>query len=46
LVVGAVAILVVIFAPRGVMGLWRDWLARLADRRVPASVEAKLRTES
>ena len=32
LVVGLVAILVVIFAPRGLVGLWRDWIAALIER--------------
>jgi branched-chain amino acid transport system permease protein len=31
LIVGAVAILVVIFAPKGVVGLWNDWVARIAE---------------
>jgi branched-chain amino acid transport system permease protein len=45
LIVGAVAILVVIFAPKGVVGLWRDWLARLGERKPPMPIEAELRTE-
>ena len=45
LIVGAVAILVVIFAPKGVVGLWRDWLARLTERDSTFSVDAQLRTE-
>ena len=32
LIVGALAIIVVIVAPRGVMGLWRDWFDRAASR--------------
>jgi branched-chain amino acid transport system permease protein len=32
LIVGLVAILVVIFAPRGLVGLWRDWLTALTGR--------------
>ena len=32
LIVGLVAILVVIFAPKGLVGLWRDWLAALTER--------------
>jgi branched-chain amino acid transport system permease protein len=28
LIVGAVAILIVIFAPRGIVGLWNDWVKR------------------
>lgn len=32
LIVGAFAILIVIFAPKGVAGLWCDWLARLDAR--------------
>ena len=49
LIVGIVAILMVIFAPKGVVGLWRQWLASLSDRdAVPADAapaDAKLRTE-
>lgn len=38
LIVGAVAILVVIFAPKGVVGLWNDVMARLSERgSAPAS---------
>ncbi len=32
LIVGLVAILVVIFAPKGLVGLWRDWLAAVTER--------------
>jgi branched-chain amino acid transport system permease protein len=32
LIVGIVAILVVILAPNGIVGLWRDWLARFDER--------------
>jgi branched-chain amino acid transport system permease protein len=45
LIVGVVAILVVIFAPRGIVGLWHEWLTRLTERGVAGSVETKLRTE-
>jgi branched-chain amino acid transport system permease protein len=49
LIVGIVAILVVIFAPRGIVGLWRQWMAQLAERgaaRLKAgAVDSKLRTE-
>ena len=31
-----VAILVVIFAPKGVVGLWNDWIARIAERSAAA----------
>lgn len=33
LLVGAVAILVVIYAPRGVVGLWNGWVAELGAKR-------------
>jgi branched-chain amino acid transport system permease protein len=33
LIVGVVAILVVILAPNGIVGLWRDWLAHFEERR-------------
>jgi branched-chain amino acid transport system permease protein len=45
LIVGAVAILVVIFAPAGVVGLWNDWVGRLAGRRAAPAASAELRTE-
>ncbi len=45
LIVGVMAILVVILAPKGIVGLWRDWLARLTERSDSAAIEAKLRTE-
>jgi branched-chain amino acid transport system permease protein len=45
LIVGAVAILAVMFAPKGVVGLWRDWLIRLTERSATMPVEAELLTE-
>ena len=36
LIVGLVAILVVIFAPRGLVGLWRDVLAAMCERKPEA----------
>jgi branched-chain amino acid transport system permease protein len=45
LVVGVVAILVVIFAPKGIMGLWRELLTRLTERDAAPSVETQMRTE-
>jgi branched-chain amino acid transport system permease protein len=55
LIVGVVAILVVIFAPRGLIGLWRGWLGGLTSRSAPTAaatdpasgpeLEPKLRTE-
>src|SRR5262245_2275208 len=50
LIVGAVAILVVIFAPKGVVGLWNDWIARIAegrgaDEQQAGTGAAKLRTD-
>ena len=45
LIVGAVAILVVIFAPKGVVGLWNDWIERLTERDDAAVSAIKLRTE-
>jgi branched-chain amino acid transport system permease protein len=44
LIVGLVAILVVMFAPQGIVGLWREWLLRLTEPS--PSLEAKLRTQS
>jgi len=37
LIVGLVAILVVIFAPRGLVGLWRDVLASICERKPEAA---------
>jgi branched-chain amino acid transport system permease protein len=49
LIVGVVAILAVIFAPRGLIGLWRDWLGHFARRSASTEsepeLEPKLRTE-
>ena len=45
LIVGVVAILVVIFAPKGIVGLWHEWLARLTERGAAASAKTKLQTE-
>ena len=45
LIVGTVAILVVMFAPKGVVGLWNDWIARIAERGSAPAGAAKLRTE-
>ncbi len=45
LIVGAVAILVVIFAPRGIVGLCNDWIARIVERGEAPSGAVKLRTE-
>jgi branched-chain amino acid transport system permease protein len=39
LIVGVVAILVVILAPNGIAGLWRDWLARFDEPS--RNIEAK-----
>jgi hypothetical protein len=36
---------VVIFAPKGVVGLWRDWLARMDERDAASAVETELRTD-
>lgn len=45
LIVGVMAILVVIMAPKGLVGLWRDLLGRLDDRETSGNVAKKLRTE-
>jgi branched-chain amino acid transport system permease protein len=45
LIVGVVAILVVIFAPTGVVGLWNEWLTRLTERIDKTSVKPELRTD-
>jgi branched-chain amino acid transport system permease protein len=45
LIVGVMAILVVILAPKGLVGLFRDGLSRLDDEEEQTSAKAKLRTE-
>jgi branched-chain amino acid transport system permease protein len=45
LIVGAVAILAVIFAPKGVVGLWNDWIAHLVERGQAPSDAVELRTD-
>ncbi len=45
LIVGVVAILVVIFAPKGIVGWWNERLARLAERTDKTSVKPELRTD-
>jgi len=46
LIVGAVAILVVIFAPKGVVGLWNDWMARISERDGVSESATELRVGS
>lgn len=46
LIVGVMAILVVILAPNGVVGVWRDVVDRMAAPRADKSVAAKVRAES
>ena len=45
LIVGVMAILVVILAPKGLVGLWNVGLTRWAERTDGGSVKTKLRTE-
>jgi len=42
LIVGLMAILVVIFAPKGIVGLWNGWMTRLGERDAAASVPPRL----
>jgi branched-chain amino acid transport system permease protein len=44
LIVGVLAILSVIYAPKGVVGIWREWLARFSQLR-SISVPSKLQTD-
>jgi branched-chain amino acid transport system permease protein len=44
LIVGLVAILVVMFAPKGIVGLWHELIARFSEGS--PSLERKLRTQS
>lgn len=45
LIVGLVAILVVMFAPKGIVGLWREWLARINAGSGEPSLDPELRTQ-
>jgi branched-chain amino acid transport system permease protein len=45
LIVGVMAILVVILAPTGLVGLWNEGLARWAARAKDASTRTNLQTE-
>jgi branched-chain amino acid transport system permease protein len=45
LIVGVMAISVVMLAPKGIVGLWSDWLTRVTERNEGPAVEAKLTTE-
>jgi branched-chain amino acid transport system permease protein len=46
LIVGLLAILAVIFAPKGIVGLWNGWLARLGERDAARSApQLKLQAE-
>jgi branched-chain amino acid transport system permease protein len=40
------AILVVIFAPKGLVGLWRETIDRMMATRAERSIPAKVRIES
>jgi len=42
LIVGLLAILVVIFAPKGIVGLWNGWLSRVAKRETVESAPRQL----
>jgi branched-chain amino acid transport system permease protein len=46
LIVGLVAILVVMFAPKGIVGLWREWAMWITERAAAHSRQRKLRTQS
>jgi branched-chain amino acid transport system permease protein len=46
LIVGVLAILAVILAPKGIVGLWRDGLDRITAPRMDRPAPAKLRIES
>jgi branched-chain amino acid transport system permease protein len=45
LIVGVMAILVVILAPRGLVGLWNDRFARFGERRKDVAISTSLRTD-
>jgi branched-chain amino acid transport system permease protein len=41
LIVGVMAILVVMLAPKGLVGLWRDWLSRFDEQKKSAEPDVK-----
>jgi branched-chain amino acid transport system permease protein len=45
LIVGTVAILAVMFAPKGAVGLWNDFISRIAERSGARTGAVELRTE-
>jgi branched-chain amino acid transport system permease protein len=45
LIVGTVAIVAVMFAPKGVVGLWNDFISRMAERSGGPAGAVELRTE-
>jgi branched-chain amino acid transport system permease protein len=42
LIVGLLAILAVIFAPKGIVGLWNGWMTRLGERDAAAPAKPRL----
>jgi branched-chain amino acid transport system permease protein len=42
LIVGLLAILSVIFAPKGIVGLWNGWMSRLGEREATEAVTSNL----
>jgi branched-chain amino acid transport system permease protein len=42
LIVGLLAILSVIFAPRGIVGLWNSWMIRLTGRETVKKAPSRL----
>jgi branched-chain amino acid transport system permease protein len=42
LLVGLLAILAVIFAPKGIVGLWNGWVTRLDERHAAALASPRL----
>ena len=45
MIVGVMAILVVILAPKGLIGLWREWFAHFEVRDSEVPAQTKLPTE-
>jgi branched-chain amino acid transport system permease protein len=45
LIVGVMAILVVILAPKGLVGLWNEWLVRWSERGSGVSIRTSRRTD-
>jgi branched-chain amino acid transport system permease protein len=46
LIVGLLAILAVLFAPKGIVGVWNGWMTRLGERDAAASARPQLKLQA